>query len=132
LHAVGQFVGGNPRGDGRIVRVLDASQFVEPADEVDAAALACSDQSVFGPGEVERAVRVDPQRHGVVGGSEVVAVALVPVLPRAHRHELREVLVERPEPVMHPGSEVWEIAVVLVAAGVELRLRAVVAVGGPE
>ena len=132
MHAVGQFVRRDPRGDGRIVRVLDAPQFVEPADEVDAAALACSDQGVLGPGVVEGAVWIDPQRHGVVGGPEVVAVALVPILPRAHRHELREVLVERPEPVMHPGAEVGEVAVVLVAAGVELRLRAVVAVGGPQ
>ena len=87
---------------------------------------------MLGPGEVERAVRIDPQRHGVVGGSEVVAVALVPVLPRAHRDELRQVLIERSQPVMHPGSEVGEVAVVLVTAGVELRLRAVVAVGGPQ
>ena len=94
--------------------------------------MACSDQGVLGPGEVERAVRIDPQRHGVVGRPEVVAVALVPVLPRAHRHELREVLVQRTQPVMHPGAEVGEVAVVLVTARVELRLRAVVAVGGPQ
>ena len=65
-------------------------------------------------------------------GAEVMTIALVPILTRAHGNELRQVLVERTESVMNPGAEVWEISVVLVASGVKLRLSSMIAVCGPE
>ncbi len=61
-----------------------------------------------GPAEVERVVRIDPQRNGVVRRAEVVAVLLVPVLAVADRDELRQVVVERPEAVVDPRAQRWE------------------------
>ena len=85
-----------------------------------------------GAAEVERVVRIDAQRHGVVGRPQVVAVSLVPVLASADRNELRQVVVQRAETVMHPGAERRKVAVVQVAPGVELRLCSVIAVGRPH
>ena len=82
--------------------------------------------------EVERIVRVDPQRYGVVRWTEIVTVAFVPVFAIADRDELRQIVVERAEPVVDPGTECRKVAVVLMTSGVELRLRTVVAVGGPH
>ena len=62
-------------------------------------------------------------------GAEVMAVLRVPVLAVAHRDELRQVVVERAESVVHPGAERRELAVEHVPAGVELRLGAVIVVG---
>ena len=89
-----------------------------------------SPKSPEGFSEVERIAWVDAQRHRVVGGSEVVAVPGVPVLAVAHRDELRQVLVERAQAVVDPGPQRGELAVEHVPAGVELRLGAVVVVGG--
>ena len=65
-------------------------------------------------------------------GPEIVAVALVPVLARADRDELRQVVVERAETVVDPGAERRESRRRHVPAGVKLRLRTVVAVGRPH
>ena len=87
-------------------------------------------QLAFGLAVVERVGRIDADRHGVVRRAEVVAVLGVPVLALAHRDELRQVVVERAEPVVNPGAERRKLAVEHVPAGVELRLGAVVVVGG--
>ena len=68
--------------------------------------------------------------HRVVGRAEVVAVLGVPVLAAPHGDELRQVVVERAQPVVHPGAQRGELAVQHVPAGMELRLGPVVVVGG--
>jgi hypothetical protein len=130
LHAEGQFVGLHTRRQRRVVGVLDGAQAVEAAGQVEVDALLVGPHVALGLAVVERVGGVDSQRHRVVGRAEVVAVLRVPVLAPADRDELRQVVVERAQAVMHPGAQRWVLAVEHVAAGVELRLGAVVVVGG--
>jgi hypothetical protein len=83
-------------------------------------------------GEVERIVWIDPQGHRVVRGAEIVAVLFVPVFAVAEGDVLRQVVVQRAEPIVDPRAEIRKVAVVLVPARMELRLSAVVAVGRPQ
>ena len=50
----------------------------------------------------------------------------------SHDHELGEILVERPEAVVDPGSDGWELPLQHMATRVELQLGAVVVVRGPH
>ena len=87
--------------------------------------------------EGERVGRVGDERHAVVLGAEVVgAVRFLAAAAVGHgvaqHDELRQVLVERAQAVVDPGADRGEEAVERVAAGVELKLGAVVDVVGPH
>ena len=132
LHRVGQLVGSDPGRRGRVVGVFDRRRPAHPADEIEADRLSLGGKRPLRPAEVERIGWIDPQRHRVVGGAEVDAVLAIPVFPETNRDELRQLVVDRPEAVMHPAAERRLGGVEHVAAGVKLRLRAVVGVGGPH
>lgn len=89
-------------------------------------------EGLGGLGVVERVLGIDTEWNGIVSGSEVMTVSLVPVFAGSHGDELREFFVERTESVVDPGAEGWEVAIVLMSSGVELGLGTVVAIGGPH
>ncbi len=66
-----------------IVGILDAAHRVQLPDQILANRLRCGGKRLGGPAEVERVLRIDPQRHGIMGRPEIVAVAVVPVLALA-------------------------------------------------
>ena len=61
-----------------------------------------------------------------------MTIFLVPVFAVAHRDELRKVFVEGPQSIVHPSAQGREIAIVLMASGMELGLRSMVRVGRPH
>ena len=132
LHPERQFIGRQPRLERLIGRVARLPLGTQPAEQVEPHPAGSGGMLPLGPTEVERIPRIYPQRDGIVGGTEVVPIFLVPVLAIPHRDVLRQVVVQRPQPIVHPRPEVGKIAIVLVSPRVELRLGAMVAVGGPQ
>ena len=132
LHPKSQFVGSNPGRRRRVVGILDAREAVEPLHESKTFRLSCRRKRPLWLAESQRIGRIDSQRHGVVSRPEIDTVLLVPILPFAYRDELRQIVVERSQTVVHPRSERGELAVKRVTASVKLGLGHVVAVSGPH
>jgi len=65
-----QFIRFNAGSQGGIVRVFDATQFVEPVDELEVDLLLGGCQVAARLAEVERVGGVDANRDGVVLGAE--------------------------------------------------------------
>ena len=132
LHAERQLVRGHSRRQRRIPRRSSGTKAVELLEQADPDRRCPGRDGPFGLPEIERILGVDAEGHRVVGGPEVVAVLLVPVLAGTERDELGKFVVERPQPVVDPRPQGREVAVVLVPPRVKLGLRAVVAVGRPH
>ncbi len=131
LHAEGQLVGLDAGGKRRIVGVSDRAQLVEPSHQAEHLPLERLRRGHLGPGEHQRLFPIDLERHGIVGGAQVVSIAGVEK-PGAHGDEFGQVLVERSQPPRGPGADRGEAAVEHVPARVELDLCAVIVVGRPH
>ena len=132
LHPEGEFIRFDPRGQRRVIRVLDSLQAVQSADEIEADLLFLAAQSSRRLAEVERVVRIDADRNRIVSRPEVMPVLRVPVLAVPHRDELRQVVVEAAESVMDPRAERRVFPVEHVATRMKLRLSAMIVVGRPH
>src|SRR5436190_14417011 len=56
----------------------------------------------------------------------------VPDLACADGNELRQIVIERAEAIVHPGAEGWKLSIEHVASGMELGLGTVIAICGPH
>ena len=110
LHAKRQFVRLDAGPKLRVVGVFDAGQAIEPAQQVELGRLLLARHVRSGRGERQRVFRVDGQANAVVLGAEVVAAVPVDAAAaigerRAQHDELRQVVVERTQPVMDPRAD---------------------------
>ena len=137
LHVECEFVRLDPRAHGGVLGILDGGQAVQAPDETELLLLLLPVHLCGGCREGERIGRIDPQGNAAMLGAEVVGVvgphAAAAVRRSVAEHdELREVIVQRAQPVVRPRADRGEVAFELEAAGVKLQLRAVVVVGGPH
>ena len=68
LHAVGEVIGRQPRGDGGVLGVLDAPQPVQRPGQVQSRAPILGRPRALVSSEVKRMGRVDAQGNGIMGG----------------------------------------------------------------
>ena len=137
LHAEGQLVRLDPRPHRLIVGILDPREAVQFVEQIELCPALGDRHVVAGRSERERVVRIDGHRHGGMFRAEIAAVvsthAAAAVSGTASHHdELRQVVVERSQPVMDPRPDRRMEAVKNVAAGVKLKLSRVVVVCRPH
>ena len=138
LHAEGQLVRLDPGPQRRVVGILDGREPVEPAEQLELAALLLAE-------DVRRRARrtasgfvgIDGELDAVVLRAEVAGAVAAHAAAavgdrRAQHDELRQVVVERAQAVVDPRADRRELALEHVPAGVELELGAVVVVGRPH
>ena len=131
LHAESQFITFDPRFEGLVAWMFNRPEPIQFPDQIELDRLFGIAEIALGPGVGERFLRIDLERHRVEGGSEITPVACIKET-RAHVDELREILVQRAEAVIHPGADRRFLHIEHVPARVELHLRAVVVVRRPH
>ena len=67
-----------------------------------------------------------------MGRAEIEAVFFIPILSSTDRNELRQIVVERTQAVVHPSAECRKFAVQHIPSGVKLRLCHVIAIRRPH
>ena len=137
LHAKRQLVRLDARPHRLVVRILDAGQPIELAKQLELGLLLFAIDRAFRLSIGQRVLRIERQRHAVVLRAEIVGpvpfhAAAAIGQRRAQHDELRQVVVQRAQTVVHPRADRRKIAIDAVPAGVKLKLRTVVAVVGPH
>src|SRR5436305_119995 len=79
------------------------AQVVKPAHKVEGDALFVGAHVAVRPAVVEGVCQLGTHWYGVMRRAQVMTVASIPVFAAAHRHKLRQIFVERSQPVMDPS-----------------------------
>ncbi len=137
LHAKGQLVRADAGQQGGVVRILDGRQAIQPIDQCELGLLLLAKHVAAGRGKRKRILGVDAQLYAAVLGPQVVGAVRADAATavgnwRAQHDEPRQVFVDRSQAIVDPRADRGELAFEHVAAGVKLKLRAVVVVGGPH
>ena len=137
LHAKREFIGLHPGADGVVVGVGIGGEAVEFTQQFELRRLFGGIEIGLGLGVVEGRFGIDAEGDSVELGTQVIGavgfLAAATISERcSHDDKLGKVFVEGAETIVRPSADRGEEALDAVAAGMELKLRAMVAVLGPH
>ena len=89
LHTKREFVRRDASRQGSVTRILNSAQAIELLNQLFANRLFLCRKCPFRSAKVERILRVNAQRNGIVSRPQVVPVTFVPVFTRSDRNKLR-------------------------------------------